>query len=360
MIVTQRSQAGIKDAKLGAALIGVRWALLAAYVPLALIGALAVGHVALAVSASMLAAYFGVLTVAEVSGHGNDPIVTKVSRYADVVGTTTVLVAMHTVTTPIWAVYFLTLVGIAHFVSKREMALYVVWAAANFFFAAVTSELMGYAVPWGYVGVIELIIAGMGANATVLAGGEQRLRDVLSIAARTDSLTGIANRRSLETAFAGSLQEALARRQPLAFMLIDVDHFKEINDRDGHPAGDDKLRDVAAALSAAARAGDVVARFGGDEFSVVAPHAALPDALRLAERLRGAAATCGASVSIGLAMFPEDARTQAALVDAADRALYAAKEAGRNCVRAAAWPRRSGIRPSPHDRAGTPNPVLPS
>jgi diguanylate cyclase (GGDEF)-like protein len=128
----------------------------------------------------------------------------------------------------------------------------------------------------------------------------------------------------------------MSNGHPLAVMLIDFDHFKEINDRQGHPAGDDKLREVALALQATMRRGDLVARYGGDEFIVVAPDATRADALVLADRLREAALNCTASVSIGLAMFPEDSGTHDGLIGAADAALYEAKQAGRNCVRSSA------------------------
>ena len=149
----------------------------------------------------------------------------------------------------------------------------------------------------------------------------------------TDSLTGLPNRRRFHESYPASLDQAIEKQTPLALMLIDFDHFKLINDRDGHPAGDDKLREVAQALQSVVRREDLVARYGGDEFIVVAPHSTRADARALAERLRVAAEASGASVSIGLAVYPEDAQHHDALIDAADAALYLAKEAGRNCVR---------------------------
>ena len=117
-------------------------------------------------------------------------------------------------------------------------------------------------------------------------------------------------------------------------MLLDVDHFKEINDEFGHPAGDDKLRDISQAFAGVMRKGDIVARYGGDEFIILAPETNRDDGVALAERLRAAAASCGIGVSIGVAVFPADASQQDALIAAADAALYRAKDAGRDCVRA--------------------------
>jgi diguanylate cyclase (GGDEF)-like protein len=183
------------------------------------------------------------------------------------------------------------------------------------------------------VTVVAICLVLMGMNAAIIAGGEQRLREVIRQAAITDSLTGLPNRHHFHEEYTESFYEAFAAKRPLALMLIDVDHFKTINDTHGHPAGDDKLRDVASSLQSAVRDGDMVARYGGDEFIAIARGADRKAALNLAERLRDAARTCGASVSIGVAVCPEDGASESALIEAADTALYRAKADGRNCVR---------------------------
>jgi diguanylate cyclase (GGDEF)-like protein len=170
----------------------------------------------------------------------------------------------------------------------------------------------------------------------VVAGGEQRLRRIISDLAVTDSLTGLPNRRQFHQMYASKLDDAVEARTPLALMLIDVDHFKQINDEHGHPVGDDRLRDIAARMRTVVRRDDLVARFGGDEFIVVAPRSTRDEARNLAERLRTTVMSSGTSVSVGIAIFPEDAQREDALIAAADGALYAAKQAGRNCVREAA------------------------
>jgi diguanylate cyclase (GGDEF)-like protein len=324
------------DAKLRRGMLLARWAILIAYLLLCSSGVLPVTGVNLYVSTSVVVAYFLVITAADMAGFGDRPAVLIGTPYSDIVCTTMVVVATRDLTLPMWPVYFLTVVGAAHLVNRDGMLRLLAWAAVNFLAAAIAVDVLGHSVPWGYVLVIELLLAAMGLNATVLAGGQQKIRDVLAHAASTDSLTGVPNRRSFQTAFVTSLRDAIAHRLPLAFMLIDVDHFKEINDRDGHPAGDEKLRQVAVALTEQMRAGDLLARYGGDEFSVVAPGAARDDAVALADRLREAALGCGASISIGVALYPDDATAEEALVEAADRALYQAKASGRNCVRIAA------------------------
>jgi diguanylate cyclase (GGDEF)-like protein len=161
-----------------------------------------------------------------------------------------------------------------------------------------------------------------------------------------DDLTGIANRRFFERALADEWNRARRREQPLALILVDLDHFKDLNDRLGHPAGDDALRRIGAFLQETVRrSGEVVARYGGEEFGVLLPGASSGVGLRVAETLRAGierlaipngengsvmTASCGvASVLPSAGITPDD------LVACADRALYAAKHSGRNCVRVA-------------------------
>jgi diguanylate cyclase (GGDEF)-like protein len=152
--------------------------------------------------------------------------------------------------------------------------------------------------------------------------------------ARIDALTGVANRRALEEILAAEISRAQRFRHDLAVVVLDLDHFKEINDSFGHAAGDMMLREVSRLLISLARQGDTVARWGGEEFVVVLPETDPPGAIRFAERLRRTieAHVVGemqTSTSCGVAsMLPED--TVEDLVGAADQALYRAKSNGRN------------------------------
>lgn len=149
---------------------------------------------------------------------------------------------------------------------------------------------------------------------------------------RTDALTGICNRRALDETL--SVQFALKQRYGGQFSvaLIDIDHFKQVNDTHGHLAGDQTLARLARLLDESARDTDVVARYGGEEFVVVMPHTDLDGACLFSERLRqGVQREMEVTVSIGVAMIGDD-DAPATLLGRADAALYAAKSAGRNQV----------------------------
>ena len=162
------------------------------------------------------------------------------------------------------------------------------------------------------------------------------LVEQLQKVASTDGLTNLANRRTFEETLRREVGRSARTRQPVTLLMVDIDHFKVLNDTFGHPEGDRVLRNVAAALSRECREFDVVARYGGEEFAVVAPACGADDARVLAERVRRAVAELddGPSVtaSVGVAIFPEGADDEASLLRAADRALYRAKRAGRDRV----------------------------
>jgi diguanylate cyclase (GGDEF)-like protein len=164
--------------------------------------------------------------------------------------------------------------------------------------------------------------------------------------ARHDDLTHLYNRRAMEDMLADEAARALRYRRPLSVVMIDFDHFKEINDRHGHRAGDDVLRQVALLILGELRANDMATRYGGEEFCLILPEAGADEASALAERLRrgleghvfqvvrgdGAAIGLRVTASIGVASLGEHAESAELLVRAADRALYEAKAAGRNRV----------------------------
>lgn len=178
------------------------------------------------------------------------------------------------------------------------------------------------------------------------------LEDRLVALARTDGLTGLANRRSFDEALAVEWRRARREGTPLSLLLVDIDRFKLFNDHYGHLAGDACLRDVAGVISAAVRRpADLVARYGGEEMVVLLPNTHADGAQAVAEQVRAAVEAAGlahaanqplglVTISIGVATVvpvpvPEASIAPEALVAAADEALYRSKRGGRNCVSAA-------------------------
>jgi diguanylate cyclase (GGDEF)-like protein len=170
---------------------------------------------------------------------------------------------------------------------------------------------------------------------------------------RTDPLTGFPNRRSLFARLEVELERSERFEHATAVLIVDVDHFERYGESVGHSAGDALLREVATILSAAVRRVDLVARYRGEEFAVVLARADRAAAAAGAEKLRAAVAAAAipnaaapsgrVTISIGTAVYPDDAREIGALVDCADAAMFAAKRAGRDTVRA----HEQGMRTAP-------------
>lgn len=180
-----------------------------------------------------------------------------------------------------------------------------------------------------------------------LALANLQLRETLRYQSIRDPLTGLFNRRYMEESFEREIHRATRTHGPIGLLAIDVDHFKDFNDRYGHRAGDIVLRAFGSCLQGLVRDEDIACRFGGEEFTVIMPDASLEVTQRRAETLRKAVEALqveggdswgGITASIGVAAFPIHARTADDLLAAADSALYEAKRRGRNRV----VPARSG------------------
>lgn len=172
----------------------------------------------------------------------------------------------------------------------------------------------------------------------------QRQRDELETLARRDPLTGLGNRRSFDESLGAAHRRARRHGLGLAVLMIDIDHFKRLNDTYGHPEGDRRLRAVAAILDGCLQRGDdLLARYGGEEFIAALPSSDTSHALDLGERLRAAVEHAAlpaphghVTISVGVAWQAAGGeREPDDLVDRADQALYRAKHAGRNCVQLA-------------------------
>jgi diguanylate cyclase (GGDEF)-like protein/putative nucleotidyltransferase with HDIG domain/PAS domain S-box-containing protein len=159
----------------------------------------------------------------------------------------------------------------------------------------------------------------------------------LSAMAMKDPLTGCLNRRALFERLAGVWDEVRRYHYPVSVMMIDVDHFKSVNDKHGHAAGDSVLQSVARVLQEQARATDIVARYGGEEFCFVLPHTALDGGEQVAERVRAAIESMrigelSVTASFGVAALTGGDTAPQVIMERADEALYAAKRSGRNRV----------------------------
>ena len=167
-----------------------------------------------------------------------------------------------------------------------------------------------------------------------LAHRNVRLMAEVKHLATVDGLTGLTNRRTFEAALAREVARSVRTGEDLSLLLIDVDHFKRVNDDHGHPMGDEVLRHVGRVLSVRGREFDLPARYGGEEFVVILPGCSADEAIRVAERLRAGIASEDAplpvTASIGLAAMHRDASDARGLVKAADTALYEAKASGRD------------------------------
>jgi diguanylate cyclase (GGDEF)-like protein len=189
----------------------------------------------------------------------------------------------------------------------------------------------------GRVSAQRRIVSGLERSAAygALALRNAALMESVQRLAATDGLTGIANRRAFEGTLERELARATRAAEYVSLVLVDLDHFKALNDSLGHQAGDRVLRDAAKALAAECREFDTPARYGGEEFAVVLPGCGPEQAHDIAERLRlavGAIPSAAGPVtaSAGVATFPAHAGDADSLVRAADEALYAAKRAGRD------------------------------
>jgi diguanylate cyclase (GGDEF)-like protein len=218
---------------------------------------------------------------------------------------------------PLTALFFLPLVYAALSYPLRSML------------AVGAIDLAGYLAAMALVGGadglhVALVAAALG-NAAWLCAWQARSQDEhrrrLAVASRTDTLTGCLNRRGFEERFAAELADAVRSGRSLGLVVVDLNGFKAVNDRDGHAAGDELLRWVGERLRAVHRAHDAVARVGGDEFALVC---ATDDVERVRERV--IAALCDrASAAVGVARFPDDGLDADTLQRLADADMYLRK-----------------------------------
>ena len=171
---------------------------------------------------------------------------------------------------------------------------------------------------------------------------QKQMEDELRYLACHDALTGLYSRNKMDLKLNEEIQRASRYKHTMSIFMLDIDHFKDVNDTYGHDVGDEVLKHVANEIERSIRTTDFAARFGGEEFIIILPETVTQKAEELAERLRNSIANfhmytkydkdIKLTVSIGIATYPSHAKTAPELLKAADTAMYAAKEAGRNKV----------------------------
>jgi diguanylate cyclase (GGDEF)-like protein len=254
-----------------------------------------------------------------------------------------------------WIAFVSVLVFILAMVALGLYSVRKRWNGAWYFLFAALASALGTALTefavWGFLPFHSVtyhgVELGMMLDATILALAlayfvrlQMSQRERAEREARMDSLTRLNNRRGFQELAEAPFLIARRHQRPLSALLLDIDHFKTINDRYGHAVGDQVLAEVAGFLAHAARRGDVVARWGGEEFILLLPETGIDEAAQLAERLRRAIqemsirredGQLSLTASFGVAGLAGQASLME-LVDMADQALYAAKAAGRNRV----------------------------
>ena len=328
----------VADGRFQLEVLGVRWVLVFLYALFVGLGVIEVDVAWFIASEGFLIAfhvYYTWYVWRELGPNPLPPATAYATPFLDTGAVSLALIAVGDPLHPIWAVYFFIMVGVTFFYYPIARV-YGVWLIVCYGMVGLGLQSRGVDVPAPMMGVAAIILLAGIINLTTYAGGERRLRGRISEVARTDPLTGLLNRRGLEEILNPESEEQDVLKQAFAVFMLDVDRFKRFNDQFGHLSADKVLEHLANILKAAVRNPDLVARFGGDEFVIVVPDVTADEAVQLAERLREQVARLGlCTVSIGVTFSNGRAVTAKSILDLADAALLEAKQAGRNCVRAA-------------------------
>jgi diguanylate cyclase (GGDEF)-like protein/putative nucleotidyltransferase with HDIG domain len=229
----------------------------------------------------------------------------------------------------LWVAFF------AFYFFSLPAALVHLGVVAGAFAVELSAQDLDFTPVAGWVATVATLLL-VGLAVATIRDRLATLIEGLTNAARRDPLTDLLNRRGFQEVFDVELERARRTETPLSLIVADLDRFKDLNDEEGHGAGDDALRMVGRAINTAKRSFDSGARVGGEEFALLAPNSNEHGAYMLAERIRGdierafAGKPTSLSASFGVATFPLHGQSAEALLRAADQALYAAKRLGRN------------------------------
>ncbi len=257
------------------------------------------------------------------------------------------------VDSPLMNLYLLVVIASAITLGKVITLLEVGLIGAFYFYIASISGIQ-----YDFIGFTGLLIYFaplllVAYITTMLAADVKYGRQMFKVLSETDEMTKLLNKRSFSPMYKKAAEVAMKYSKPLSVMMIDADNLKDVNDTHGHNAGDRLIKAIAHTLEDCLRASDVICRFGGDEFAAMLPDLDGDKAIETGERLRQAienisfdanGKAIGATVSIGIASYPEDVADAHDLMDAADKALYESKKAGRNSVVTYARVRQQGIK----------------
>jgi diguanylate cyclase (GGDEF)-like protein len=232
---------------------------------------------------------------------------------------------------------------VSHLLMGRRLgllvsAVFMGTAALIFFFKYHDAPEMMQPLPIANIGLMSLTILAFSHIYEITR--EQSESRLLKMA-QTDALTGLANRARLSDVFEQERKRSLRSGTPLSMLVLDLDHFKQVNDQHGHEAGDLALRHVASTLRASLRATDLATRLGGEEFAILLTNTSADQAHRVADKIRQAIEanpvpyhdqSIGLTISGGIAQFGPDGADLRSLIGRADQYLYHAKDSGRNRI----------------------------
>jgi diguanylate cyclase (GGDEF)-like protein len=245
------------------------------------------------------------------------------------------------INSPLINLYLLVIIISAITLGKVVTLLEIALIGAFYFYIASSDNLTYTYAEFSRVMIYFSPFVLVAYITTLLVADLQKGRSLFKELAETDDMTNLLNKRSFMPLYKHAAEQALSAATPLTVMMIDADNLKEINDQHGHPAGDKLILTVAKAISDCLRASDIVCRYGGDEFVAVLPKVGPDKAWELGERLRKAVANTSfdvggkrisATVSIGIATYPEQVADITQLMEKADESLYLSKRTGRNRV----------------------------